>query len=105
MKANTEIVNQIKLVASEFLPNSEVLLFGSRARDESIDDSDYDLLIVTPNSLSPRSKIPLRTSIRKALLSQGIRTDVLIQSRSEIDQKKQLPGHIIRNIMSEVVSL
>lgn len=105
MKADAEIVNKIKLTTFEFLPNSEILLFGSRARDESVNESDYDLLIVTTNSLSPRSKMPFRTSIRKALLNQGIRTDVLIQSRSEIDQKKQIPGHIIRNIMSEAVSL
>ncbi len=30
------------------------------------------------------------------LLLSGIRSDILIQSRIEVNEKKELPGHIIR---------
>jgi predicted nucleotidyltransferase len=100
-----QIVDTIKLTAHEYLPDAEVLLFGSRARQIETPDSDYDILLITGNNLTPKEKMPLRTKIRKALLSAGIRSDILIQSKSEIDQKKNLPGHIVRRILREAILL
>jgi len=38
-------------------------------------------------------------------LSHNIFSDVLIQSRSEVSVKKQLTGHIIKQILGESVEL
>lgn len=102
---NNQIVDTIKITAKEYLPDAEVLLFGSRARKSEQSDSDYDILIITETNLRPKEKFPIRTKIRKALLLFGIRSDILIQSKSEIDQKKNLPGHIVRRILSEAIIL
>jgi predicted nucleotidyltransferase len=102
---NNQIIEKIKLAAHEFLPDAEVMLFGSRARDEEKTDSDYDILLVTKTNLSPKEKLPLRTNIRKSLLLLGIRSDILIQSKSEVDKKKNLPGHIVRKILREAILL
>ena len=83
-----QIIETIKSTAHEYLPDAEVLLFGSRARKDDRSDSDYDILLVTKNNLIPKEKLLLRTKIRKALLSLGIRSDILIQSKNEVDQKK-----------------
>jgi uncharacterized protein len=100
-----QIIETIKSTAHEYLPDAEVMLFGSRARNDERSDSDYDILLVTKTSLTPKEKLPLRTKIRKALLSLGIRSDILIQSQSEVDQKKNLPGHIVRRILREAILL
>jgi len=100
-----QIIETIKSTAHEYLPDAEVILFGSRARKDERSDSDYDILLVTKTSLTPKEKLPLRTKIRKALLSLGIRSDILIQSKSEVDQKKNLPGHIVRRILREAILL
>jgi uncharacterized protein len=100
-----QIIETIKSTAHEYLPDAEVMLFGSRARKDERSDSDYDILLVTKTSLTPKEKLPLRTKIRKALLSLGIRSDILIQSKSEVDQKKNLPGHIVRRILREAILL
>jgi predicted nucleotidyltransferase len=100
-----QIIEKIKATAHEHLPDAEVLLFGSRARKDEKPDSDYDILLVTKTDLTPREKLPLKTKIRKALLSFGIRSDILIQSETEVNQKKNLPGHVVRRILKEAILL
>ena len=95
----------VKEKVKEALPFSRILLFGSRARNDADEQSDYDLLVVVPNSISIREKISVRTSIRKKLLVSGIRSDILIQSEEELKSKKLIPGHIIKTIMREGVTL
>jgi len=105
MENNDKIIELIKKTAHKVLPDAEVLLFGSRARNEDSSDSDYDILLITNSNLSPKEKLPLRTEIRKSLLLIGIRSDILIQSKLEIDKKKLLPGHIVRKILREAILL
>jgi predicted nucleotidyltransferase len=100
-----QTVDVIKNTARNYLPDAEVLLFGSRARDDEKADSDYDILLITKTGLTPKEKLPLKTRIRKALLLLGVRSDILIQSETEVDQKKKLPGHIVRRIMREAITL
>lgn len=105
MKDNSNIRELIKLVATGYFPEAEVMLFGSRSRNSASSDSDYDILIVTDKQLSTEDKISYRTKIRKELLNEGIRSDILIQSKKDIEKKKRLPGHIIRNIFKEAIML
>ena len=105
MDRNHKIFSLIKTTANEYLPDADVMLFGSRARAESNEESDFDILLITNHEISAKNKIPLRTKIRKDLLNKGIRSDILIQSKKEIDKKRQLPGHIIKNILDEAVPI
>ena len=93
------------MTACKYLPDAEVLLFGSRSRKDATLESDFDILVVTTLDLTPKQKLPLKTSIRKDLLKEGIRSDILIQSRKEVKKKRKLPGHIIKNILNEAILL
>ncbi|MDX9925541.1 MAG: nucleotidyltransferase domain-containing protein [Ignavibacteriaceae bacterium] len=103
METNREILELIKETACKYLPDAEVLLFGSRARKDSTSESDYDVLVLTSSDLSPQEKLPLRTNIRKDLLIDGIRSDILIQSKKEVKKKRKLPGHIINYILKDAI--
>ena len=105
METNREILELIKATVCKYLPDAEVMLFGSRARKEAASDSDFDVLIITSLDLSPKQKLPLKTNIRKDLLKEGIRSDILIQSKKEVKKKRKLPGHIIKNILNEAILL
>ena len=105
MRQEENSIAKIKATVSQYLPDAEIILFGSRARSDAHLDSDYDILIKTREQITPREKIVLRSSIRKELLKQDIRSDILIQSVEEIERKKNLPGHIIRNLMKDAVIL
>lgn len=105
MNKNTEITILIKRTVLEHLPGAEVRLFGSRARGKNEPDSDYDILVITKQNFQTSEKLTLKSTIRKELLRRGIRSDILIQSKDDISVKKNLPGHIIRNIMGETIIL
>ena len=105
MKEKKKILQFIKTTVNYYIPDAEVSLFGSRARTDADVDSDYDILVITNNILSTKEKFPLKTSIRKKLLQSGIRTDILIQSKEDISIKRNLPGHIIKNILKEAIML
>jgi len=105
MLHNNQIIDIIKLIAHQYLPDAQILLFGSRARNESRTDSDYDILLIINKNLSPKEKIPIITKIRKSLLQFEIRSDILIQSKNEVEKNKNLPGHIIRSILKEAIIL
>lgn len=105
MDKNQKILEIIKSTARKYIADSEVMLFGSRARKDSTSESDFDILIITDQLLTPKEKLPLKTSIRKDLLKSGIRSDILIQSKKEVNIKKRLPGHIIKTILNEAILL
>ena len=100
-----QVPQVIKTIAKKYFEDADVLLFGSRARQSHSNVSDYDILIVTGKNISVKEKIMLRTSIRKNLLALGIRSDILIQSKAEVDKKKKLPGHFIKSIMKDAILL
>jgi predicted nucleotidyltransferase len=105
MKKSDKIYTEIKATARTYISDAQVMLFGSRARNEESPDSDYDILIITEASISSEKMISLRTKIRRDLLKKGYRTDVLLQTKSDVERKRRLPGHIIRNILKEAIIL
>jgi uncharacterized protein len=102
MQSNLE---KIKEVVQGLIPDSRVILFGSRARNTHDARSDYDLMVVTKNDLTPKEKKYLRSQIRIALAEFLIPADVLLNSEKEMLKKNQLPGHIVRTILNEGAAL
>lgn len=45
---NDSIISRVKQMAAEKYPEAEIRLFGSRARGDANDDSDWDFLILLP---------------------------------------------------------
>ena len=99
---NTAVANKIKSVVHSFIPGAKVLLFGSYARGEEKQGSDYDLLVITKETFPPLEKINWRTKIHKQLVhALHAPFDVLLDSEEEVTRKKELLGHIIRSAMKE----
>lgn len=96
----------IKSTVNSFLPDAQVLLFGSRARGEFAKDSDYDLLIVTQDTFAPRIKMNWESKIRKALVNTlNLPFDIIIQSKKEVSEKRELRGHIVYYAMKDAVEI
>ena len=102
---NSNTFSIIKNTANRIIPNSRVLLFGSRARRDNNIDSDYDFLIITKNTVDIRKKRTLKSLIRKELAKYKIPADIIIQSEKEIDVKKNITGHILKQVLQEGVAL
>jgi len=96
-------IAEIKKVISSFLPESEVIMFGSRARGDNQPNSDYDLLVISKKNLDDRQRLHFQALIRKILAKEDILADIIIHSQNGIEKKRNLPGHIVRSAMKEGV--
>ena len=45
--SKTKIFNEIQALKRQLLPNEKVILFGSQARGDARENSDWDLLVLT----------------------------------------------------------
>lgn len=102
---NKEAINIIRTTCESVFPDCRVLLFGSRARSDFSDYSDYDFLIVTKNTLDIQQKRSYKSLLRKRLATHKIPADILIQSEQELDIKERITGHIVREILKEGVAI
>ena len=103
---NLEIYKAIRQIVEFNLPGSRVLLFGSRARGDHDRFSDYDLLVITPQTITPKEKIYWSTRLDRAIVENvNIPIDLLLNSEEEVRKKQELPGHIIRSVMREGIVL
>ncbi len=95
------VLSLIKSTSEKLLPDCRILLFGSRARKDNVKYSDYDFLIITKENIEISQKRNYKSQIRKILAQQKIPADILIQSESEVEIKKSIIGHIIRQAVKE----
>lgn len=104
--SNILVHNTILETVQSYVPDARVLLFGSRARGDHNYNSDYDLLVITPETFTAKEKINLSSQLDKAIVSAiHAPVDLLINSEEEVLAKQKLPGHIIRSIIREGISL
>lgn len=95
----------IRKSVNEFFPDSSVFLFGSRARADFDEDSDYDLLIVTDAEQDTKKRRLIKAMIRKRLAQNKIPADIIIQSNAELEVNKKITGHIVRQVLMEGIRL
>ena len=98
---NSNSLSIIRDTVSRLIPDSRVLLFGSRARQDNSQDSDYDFLIVTKETIAVSQKRTLKSILRKELARVKIPADILIQSEAEVSLKQHITGHILRQVLKE----
>lgn len=101
-----DLYNKIKSIVHSFIADAQVLLFGSRAKGTVHKDSDYDLLIVTEQTLTLKEKMDYASKIRKALVwSLDVPFDVLLKDKNEIKRYKNAKGHIIYYALKEAIAI
>jgi predicted nucleotidyltransferase len=95
----------IRNTVKRLIPDSRIILFGSRARKNNVTDSDYDFLVITKDKIDIHRKRMLKSLMRKELARYKIPADILIQSEDEVNIKKEITGHILKQVLSEGVAL
>ncbi len=76
-----------------------IYLFGSYARGDVGPDSDYDLLIVVPDSAPPERK---RSRLAyEVLRGTGKATDVLVWARGHFDSRLHLAASLPSTVVRE----
>jgi predicted nucleotidyltransferase len=100
------IQDTIKTTVRSMLPDARVLLFGSMARGDANEDSDYDILVIISKTLPVREKFDWRGKLNGALVrALKAPVDVLLNSEEEVKKKSAIFGHIIESAVIEGIEL
>jgi len=96
-----------KLLKETFgkLDYEKIILFGSRAKGEFSEVSDYDILIIVQKNLAIEEKMRLLVRLRKELAKKGIDADIIIKSKDEVEYYKDKIGSVVRTALKEGVAL
>lgn len=75
-----------------------IILFGSAARGEMTQDSDFDVLVVMPEG-TPRS--PTAQELHRHFFGLPFPVDVIVTTPSQLEHHRNNIGLIYRTILSE----
>ena len=87
----TLIAQAVKLLAAA-APGATIILFGSQARHEAGEVSDADFLVIEPEMPSRREEM---VRLRDVLRPLRIPADVLVISRRDFEEWRDLPGTVV----------
>ena len=81
-----------------------IILFGSRAREDYKEESDYDFLVVINKDISRDEKLNLAWHIRKRL-AHYIASDIVIKNPDKLTKEKNDKGLISYYALKDGVTL
>lgn len=99
------ITIKISATVKQIEPNAKVLLFGSHARNEAVKGSDYDIMVIVPEDYDGYKRLDIMKIIRKELAKDLIDVDVIADTLSNFNSRKEWPGHIYKTIAREGVRI
>lgn len=95
--ANPELAEVVRRLVEVFQPD-RIYLFGSHARGEATEDSDYDLLVVVSEESATTSQHVGQAY--DALWGVDVAADIIVQSSEQFDsrthRRASLPGTVLR---------
>lgn len=97
MITKTQINRMVKIIAENYKPE-KIILFGSYASGVPDEDSDVDLIIVKESKL-PRIK--RAREVRKYLTDFFVPKDILVYTRAEINEWKNVENSFITTAIRE----
>lgn len=104
MVRKDDILDKIKESVRELEPKSEIILFGSRARGDERDDSDWDLLILLPYSTNLKEEQKFRHKLFDLELYFGQAISTIVKSKKEWESKYYITP-LYQNILQEGITL
>jgi len=109
MKDN-EKLEKIKEVILEECRKAQVvveriILFGSRARGDNKEDSDFDIYLLVDNELKFSDMMNIFLKIKRGLAKFDISNDVIIRSRNIFEKNKTCIGFISYYVNKEGVDI
>ncbi len=91
LKRDPVLCRIVEVIVKEIDPD-RIILFGSRARGDYREDSDYDILVLK-EEVKPEDRRPLQRRIRRALWREDIygsaSVDVIVQDTRRYEDLKE----------------
>lgn len=91
--ATDPVLDEIVRRVAALHPNAQIILFGSRATGTYRPDSDYDLLIITPDVRPDQSaSVPIRAALRGI----GVGLDLLVLTPAQWATMRTMRNSVVR---------
>lgn len=106
MNTNTDILEKLRCILNEMnIKYSKILLFGSRARGDFKDESDWDFFIVLKKPLDAKTKKELWFDIYKNLheFYPFISFDIILKDSESFEEEKTIANTISNEVYLEGV--
>jgi predicted nucleotidyltransferase len=81
-------LHQIREQVRHLVPDAEIILHGSRVRNEARQDSDWDFLIIADHPLDRQTIMELKDSLYEVELANDEVVSSIIRSRQEWSSPK-----------------
>jgi uncharacterized protein len=98
-----------KAIREEFgffgIPVVKIVLFGSRARQDSHPDSDWDFLVIVTKDILFPEKVTITTKIQRRLAEKHIPVDIVVKTELQLKVEQKNVGLITYYALKEGVSL
>ena len=96
------LLNEMTAVIVREVNPEAIVLFGSYASGRATADSDVDLLVIESKPFGPgRGRRQEMVKLWRALARFGIAKDILVYSRSEVEQWRNARNHVIAKALRE----
>jgi predicted nucleotidyltransferase len=82
-----------------------VYLFGSRAKGAQKEDSDFDILITIEKEISGPDAFKIYSKVLWSLRGLKNSFDIIIKSKKDFEEEKNIAGALLNNIKEEAVVL
>lgn len=97
-RIHDEVLADIVRRIVEAIDPDQIILFGSRARGDARDDSDYDLLVIKE---SEERTLKLEQRAYRNMSGLVVPVDILVETPQQIDLLGSVPGPVYRRALQE----
>ncbi len=103
MKGTRNILSLVKKKIHYVDPHAKIFLFGSRARNDYRDDSDWDFLVLTEKQITQELKNRISDSLFDAELDTGQVLTTIVQNAETWRKYSDTP--IYKNVTRDSIEL
>ena len=100
-----EILSKVKEAVMKLEPSVEVILYGSRSRDDYRDYSDWDFLILVDGKVDTKRTDAIRNALYEIELNTDQIISSIVRSRQEWNSPKYSVVPLRRNVEREGIRI
>ena len=95
------LLRRCRSAVRAIVPDADVILYGSRARGDASEDSDYDIVVVVDGIVDMALEDRIRASVYPLELETGAVLTLIVYSRKEWDSPLQRATPFHKNVERE----
>ena len=101
---NTQILENIRTLKRQLLPDDRMILFGSQARGDARPDSDWDLLVlVDSHSTTLDDEIKYSYPFTKLGWTYNVDFNVLLYAKNDWEKRSFMPFY--KNVLKDGIEI